>query len=179
MDRKKIEKMLSCTICGEICSRGITMPCCKTSACRKCATQQVLQSKRCWMCGSETPTTKEFLNEDGLRDAVAAFKNRAPVDPKFLFILKTRHEKNRGYVTEDVQILTNSKPSKRRKKATHSQESPILQKPPWLFKVDLDLRSSDRIKKNIWKDNYYSQDLVLGQNYCLTAAELDALAPRD
>jgi len=62
-------KLLSCEICGEICKRGITVPCCSAQACGGCAILKVTKTKECWNC-KENVTTQDFVKDQDLRDGV-------------------------------------------------------------------------------------------------------------
>jgi hypothetical protein len=35
------KEALACGVCGEMCKRGVSLPCCGAQACRACATKQV------------------------------------------------------------------------------------------------------------------------------------------
>ena len=37
----KIGSVLKCNLCGEICKRGVTLPCCAVAACRACAVKKL------------------------------------------------------------------------------------------------------------------------------------------
>jgi hypothetical protein len=37
------KEALACGVCGEMCKRGVSLPCCGAQACRACATKQVIE----------------------------------------------------------------------------------------------------------------------------------------
>ena len=41
MTTELVIKLISCELCGNICGRGVCLPCCSVQACRGCATKKV------------------------------------------------------------------------------------------------------------------------------------------
>ena len=55
-------KLLSCEICGDICKRGITVPCCSAQACGGCAILKVTKTKECWNCKENVTTQGRIIH---------------------------------------------------------------------------------------------------------------------
>jgi len=68
------EDNFNCSLCGEICKRGVRVACCSVIGCRGCATKAVTKDKVCWNinCGASL-TTKDLINDDELRGKVNHF----------------------------------------------------------------------------------------------------------
>eukprot|EP00092_Neocalanus_flemingeri_P097077 GFUD01123663.1.p1 GENE.GFUD01123663.1~~GFUD01123663.1.p1 ORF type:complete len:388 (-),score=89.30 GFUD01123663.1:31-1194(-) len=60
--------LVSCDICQEISRRAVSLPCCKSQACRACAVKKITTYKGCWGCGKEA-VTQDLKIELGLREA--------------------------------------------------------------------------------------------------------------
>ena len=69
MNDEDLKKLVSCEICGQLCSRGVVLPCCQAQACRRCATNKVISINKCWSCSAST-STQLFINDMDLRNAV-------------------------------------------------------------------------------------------------------------
>jgi hypothetical protein len=49
-----VRKAAECTVCGEICSRAVSLPCCAAASCRHCALAAIKKdSSQCWTCRAE------------------------------------------------------------------------------------------------------------------------------
>ena len=71
-----IATSLLCSLCDEVCKRGIQMKCCGTRACRSCAVLKINKIKKCWNeeCGQEVISPENHLKNDNLlRKAVEQF----------------------------------------------------------------------------------------------------------
>ena len=59
---------LLCSICDEVCKRGVKFRCCSMRACRACATIKLSKNKKCWneKCGKENIVPETDLINDVL-----------------------------------------------------------------------------------------------------------------
>ena len=95
-ERKRLEQLLSCTSCSDLCAKAVSMDCCYPSAtCRKCALGSLREDDtRCWECGKVSEdvfTPSHLINNDLVRIGVAFLKEHqgeGPVAATFeIFVL--------------------------------------------------------------------------------------------
>jgi len=78
----KIGSVLKCNLCGEICKRGVTLPCCAVAACRACAVKKLTANRNCWVewCKKNGVTSVDLINDELLRSAIDNYKKVGIVD---------------------------------------------------------------------------------------------------
>jgi len=69
---------LLCDICGEMCQRGVLMPCCGVQACRYCAIKKITdldsnKGRKCWECNQGPIKTEDLVIDEDLREHVKQF----------------------------------------------------------------------------------------------------------
>jgi len=84
-----IMKLVECKICHSTCTRGVTMACCGTQACRGCATKAVTAKKICWNCPMVSKTDS-LINDEELRTAAKLFKEGEFVPKEVVEKIKAR-----------------------------------------------------------------------------------------
>ena len=70
--KPSIPGSIKCRLCGEVCRRGVSLPCCQTISCRSCATKSLTTTRTCWSCGLPT-NTSDLVNNEQLRQNVERF----------------------------------------------------------------------------------------------------------
>ena len=70
--KARVPASIRCRLCGEVCKRGVSLPCCSTIACRACATKSITTVRTCWGCG-QTTSTAALVNDQQLRQNVERF----------------------------------------------------------------------------------------------------------
>jgi len=76
----KGSQSLLCSICCELCKRGVSMPCCDAKACRYCAVKNLTDyvanvERKCWNCSQASVATKDLVVDESLREAIREFIN--------------------------------------------------------------------------------------------------------
>ena len=61
--RRKREADITCSICQDICKRGVKTPCCNAVACRSCATREMTSTRACYGCKKSGITTVMLKND--------------------------------------------------------------------------------------------------------------------
>ena len=72
--RRKREADITCSICQDICKRGVKTPCCNAVACRSCATREMTSTRACYGCKKSGITTVMLKNDPSLRAKVERYK---------------------------------------------------------------------------------------------------------
>jgi len=92
---------LTCTICGKICKRGVTLPCCgiNSKACRNCAIKRITGTRECWVCMHAEIGPAQLINHRKLREACNTFEEKGIVEDHLIEKLKSldikQHSSNR------------------------------------------------------------------------------------
>ena len=98
----RLKAVISCKLCKEPCNKAVSLACCGSASCRKCALAKLREDKtKCWGCG-ELSTSLNFspsqlLNNDLVRIGVSFFNENqsdrvsAPFE---IFVLLTACSKN-------------------------------------------------------------------------------------
>ena len=107
----EIPSSIMCCICSNVCKRGIIVRCCRTRACRSCATKYVTRYKVCWSKLCDKPCkTGDFINDEGLRENVEKYLKGSPelieVDA---FVEKGKNLVEKDMVIVDKNVIDNEK----------------------------------------------------------------------
>ena len=81
-ERLRLLDAITCTVCKEPCSKAVSLKCCGSGSCRKCALAKLKEDNtKCWACGKlsgDVNTPSQMLNNDLIRTGVAFFnKNQS------------------------------------------------------------------------------------------------------
>eukprot|EP00092_Neocalanus_flemingeri_P026031 GFUD01028216.1.p1 GENE.GFUD01028216.1~~GFUD01028216.1.p1 ORF type:complete len:258 (+),score=87.62 GFUD01028216.1:164-937(+) len=70
-----VPESIVCSICSEVCKRGVKVDCCSAIACRSCATRSVTRNKTCWngACAKQIKTG-DLINDETLREEVDKYQ---------------------------------------------------------------------------------------------------------
>jgi len=136
--RKKWEEglktgdLLKCSVCEEICKRGISMSCCGTAACRGCAVKKLTAKRECWIetCAAIGVSSDKLENDELLRTAVEHFKETGEIDvgqaKKILAIRnKLNPQKKRIKKNKSKKTRRQSPKNKKEKKPADKKTAPV------------------------------------------------------
>eukprot|EP00092_Neocalanus_flemingeri_P022721 GFUD01024641.1.p1 GENE.GFUD01024641.1~~GFUD01024641.1.p1 ORF type:complete len:831 (-),score=247.59 GFUD01024641.1:158-2524(-) len=85
----EVPPSLQCSLCSNVCRRGMRLACGPAVACWGCAVKEVTNNRKCWMCGEEDISTDSHLVKDPvLRAFVDHFVSTGRLDPVHLQALK-------------------------------------------------------------------------------------------
>jgi hypothetical protein len=88
-DNCRVPPTLACSLCRNVCRRGMRVVCGPAVVCWGCAVKEINTSRSCWMCGEKEITTESHLVKDPvLRAFVDQFVNTGKLDPVHLQALK-------------------------------------------------------------------------------------------
>ena len=78
----RLKAVISCKLCKEPCNKAVSLICCGSASCRKCALDKLREDKtKCWGCGElsgDVNTPSQLVNNDLVRIGVAFFnKNQS------------------------------------------------------------------------------------------------------
>ena len=81
-ERLRLLDAITCTVCKEPCSKAVSLKCCGSASCRRCALAKLKEDNtKCWACGKlsgDVNTPSQMLNNDLIRTGVAFFnKNQS------------------------------------------------------------------------------------------------------
>ena len=89
-ETEMLKKALECRLCGQLCSKAVSLTCCGSASCRKCAISQLKVNKQhCWSCGYKTGsviTPSQLFNNHLVRAGVHLFTRDGKVSSKSSFI---------------------------------------------------------------------------------------------
>ena len=90
-DVSEVSKLLSCSLCSNLCAYGVITPCCSRQACRMCGIKKLIQKKRtCWRCKASIKPA-DLVKCLLLKVAVKLFQEGEPIPSDILNQLKVRH----------------------------------------------------------------------------------------
>jgi hypothetical protein len=79
--------LLSCSLCGSVCRRAVTSPCCgsDSQACRSCAVKRVTAGRTCWICQrADLKLDEDLVNCEKLREACSWFRDYGTLESKLV-----------------------------------------------------------------------------------------------
>ena len=89
-ETEMLREALECRLCGQLCSKAVSLTCCGPASCRKCAISQLKVNKQqCWSCGYKTGsviTPSQLINNHLVRAGVHLFTREGKVSSKSSFI---------------------------------------------------------------------------------------------
>ena len=71
--------ILKCDLCGKMCKRAVSLPCCPTQTCNSCAVIEITKNRMCWECKNPVNCTKELIHEEVLREAIEWFRKNGTI----------------------------------------------------------------------------------------------------
>jgi len=79
-DRLRFKEAITCKVCKELCSKAVSLPCCPSASCRKCALVKLREDNtKCWSCGERSAnvhTPNQLVNNDLVRLGVTFYKEK-------------------------------------------------------------------------------------------------------
>eukprot|EP00092_Neocalanus_flemingeri_P040834 GFUD01044453.1.p1 GENE.GFUD01044453.1~~GFUD01044453.1.p1 ORF type:complete len:601 (+),score=162.83 GFUD01044453.1:671-2473(+) len=86
---REVPPSLQCSLCSNVCRRGMRLACGPAVACWGCAVKEINIKRTCWMCGEVEISTESHLVKDPvLRAFVDHFVSTGKLDPVHLQALK-------------------------------------------------------------------------------------------
>lgn len=158
--------LLKCSVCEEICKRGVSMSCCGTAACRGCAVKKLTAKRECWIetCSAIGISSDKLENDELLRTAIEHFKetgemdlghakkisaNRAKLNPLKKSIKKNKSKKTRRQPPKNKK---EKKPADKKPapaaKTTEKTTKPAQKKKPLAKKQDQKTKPKPLMKIN-------------------------------
>ena len=91
---------MTCKVCHELCSKAVSLVCCRSASCRKCACGKLKEDNtKCWVCGElseDVNTLSQLVNNDLVRVGVTFFKEKQ-LDRSFeIFVLLANTDISEG-----------------------------------------------------------------------------------
>merc|ERR1711974_260578 len=78
-ERLRLMDAITCSVCKEPCSKAVSLKCCGSASCRKCALGKLKEDNtKCWGCGElseDVNTPSQLVNNDLVRIGVAFFND--------------------------------------------------------------------------------------------------------
>ena len=79
-ERLRFKEAIACKVCKELCSKAVSLACCPSASCRKCALAKLKEDNtKCWSCGVlsvDVHTPSQLVNNDLVRIGVTFFKEK-------------------------------------------------------------------------------------------------------
>jgi len=116
-----LKAAITCKVCEEPCSKAVSLACCGSASCRKCALAKIKEDKtKCWGCGElsgDVNTPSQLVNNDLVSFFIAnhwlGSTSRATVE---IFVLLSNREQ-RSEVSEEVKLY--DEPNKQEHSFSH------------------------------------------------------------
>jgi len=102
---KNIPPSLQCTLCKELCSRGMRLSCNQSSVCWGCGVKKITSSHKCWGCDSKLITTNHLVKDEQLRNDVKLFKETGSFFPTAGLSDEKGPEESKSLPVSDMEIL--------------------------------------------------------------------------
>lgn len=87
----KLSEVLQCKLCGKACSKAVSLTCCASASCRKCALSKLKEDKQwCWNCGRKSVnviTPSQLVNNYQVRAGVKYIIKEGKVTKNSPFIV--------------------------------------------------------------------------------------------
>ena len=87
----KLREVLRCKLCGKACSKAVSLICCASASCRKCALSKLKEDKQwCWNCGRKSVnviTPSQLVNNYQVRAGVKYIIKEGKVTKNSPFIV--------------------------------------------------------------------------------------------
>eukprot|EP00092_Neocalanus_flemingeri_P038953 GFUD01042407.1.p1 GENE.GFUD01042407.1~~GFUD01042407.1.p1 ORF type:complete len:175 (-),score=39.37 GFUD01042407.1:215-739(-) len=103
-----VPESIVCSICSEVCKRGVKVDCCSAIACRSCATRSVTRNKTCWngACAKQIKTG-DLINDETLREEVDKYQTvRKEAEGKIKAEQEAKEKAEREAVEEEKEGTT-------------------------------------------------------------------------
>merc|ERR1719234_2375948 len=76
----RFKEAITCKVCKEPCSKAVSLACCPSASCRKCALVKLKEDNtKCWSCGELSAgvhTPNQLVNNDLVRLGVTVYKEK-------------------------------------------------------------------------------------------------------
>ena len=90
-DTDRLRRVVQCKLCGKNCSKAVSLTCCPSASCRKCALSRLKEDKqRCWNCGlkaANVVTPSQLVNNYLVRAGVKYIVKEGQVTKNSPFIV--------------------------------------------------------------------------------------------
>jgi len=90
-DTERLKKALQCKLCGNACSKAVSLTCCPSASCRKCVLSKLKEDKQwCWNCGLKAAnviTPSQLVNNYLVRAGVKYIVKEGQVTKDSPFIV--------------------------------------------------------------------------------------------
>jgi len=87
----RLREALQCKLCGKACSKAVSLTCCTSASCRKCALSKLKEDKQwCWNCGRKAVnviTPSQLVNNYQVRAGVKYIIKEGKVTKNSPFIV--------------------------------------------------------------------------------------------
>lgn len=107
----RLREVLQCKVCGKFCSKAVSLTCCPSASCRKCALAKLKKDKwRCWNCGlkaASVVTPSQLVNNNLVRAGVQYIVKEGKVcknTPFIIFLLLQSSQQKPGTDGENLDI---------------------------------------------------------------------------
>ena len=79
-ERSRLKEVITCKVCKELCSKAVSLACCPSASCRKCALAKLREDNtKCWGCkelSEDVNTPSQLVNNDLVRVGVTFYKEK-------------------------------------------------------------------------------------------------------
>ena len=107
----RLRESLQCKVCGKACSKAVSLACCPSASCRKCALAKLKEDKqRCWNCGLQAAnviTPSQLVNNYLVRAGVKYIAKEGKVtknSPFIIFLLLHSSQQKARSDSENLDI---------------------------------------------------------------------------